>query len=294
MTPVDLIEIVGSLLILSAFAAAQTSRLSPDSLPYLVFNLSGSAVLAVIALADRSWGFLLLEGSWALISAVGLVRAVYGKARFTRPGTVPAAIVTTSPPAGGDTPPTGDSTLPPEGGAAPTDGSAMSQVVPDPSVAPFGLRTAAHVGISVSDLDRSVAFYQALTGVAPVVRDETMRGGGFARAQGLPITRLRYATFHLENLGIDLVQFQEPAGEHASVAANRPGSMHLCFQVDDLRGVHQRMRDAGIEFLGEPYTFVVEEVSPPDAAGTEVAYFNDPDGTNLELIAPRGGFARSG
>ncbi|MGW3088460.1 VOC family protein [Streptomyces sp. NPDC001108] len=30
----------------------------------------------------------------------------------------------------------------------------------------------------------------------------------------------------------------------------------------------------------------------PDAAlGTRVAYFNDPDGTNLEIIQPRGGFA---
>ncbi|ROT33380.1 VOC family protein [Micromonospora sp. HM5-17] len=167
----------------------------------------------------------------------------------------------------------------------------MAQVV-DPSSVSIGLRTAAHVGISVTDLDRSVAFYQALTGLAPVVRDETMRGDGFARSQGLPCTRLRYATFHLDNLGIDLIQFQEPAGDPATVAANRPGSMHLCFEVADLRAVYDRMRDAGFAFFGEPYTFVPEEVSPPEAAGTEVAYFNDPDGTNLELIAPRGGFAR--
>ncbi|MFG1866920.1 VOC family protein [Micromonospora arborensis] len=33
-------------------------------------------------------------------------------------------------------------------------------------------------------------------------------------------------------------------------------------------------------------------MNPPDAVGTEVAYFNDPDGTNLEIIAPKGGFSR--
>jgi len=27
------------------------------------------------------------------------------------------------------------------------------------------------------------------------------------------------------------------------------------------------------------------------ALGTQVAYFNDPDGTNLEIIAPKGGFS---
>lgn len=89
MTAVDLIEIIGSLLILSAFAAAQTSRLSPDSLGYLTLNLVGSAVLAVIALADRSWGFLLLEGSWALISAAGLARLLYRRARSVRSDSTP-------------------------------------------------------------------------------------------------------------------------------------------------------------------------------------------------------------
>lgn len=161
------------------------------------------------------------------------------------------------------------------------------------TTARFGLDTAAHVGISVSDLDRSVDFYRALTGMEPVVNDERIHGPGFAQSQGLPRTKLRYATFHLRNLGIDLIQFEDPAGEPGESAANRPGSMHLCFQVADLTAVYQRMRAAGYEFLGEPYTFAADDVTPPDAVGTEVAYFNDPDGTNLELIAPKGGFAAS-
>lgn len=157
----------------------------------------------------------------------------------------------------------------------------------------LGLDTAAHVGISVSDLDRSVDFYRALTGLEPVVNNEHIHGPGFAQSQGLPRTKLRYATFQLRNLGIDLIQFEDPAGEPGQSAANRPGSMHLCFHVDDLTAVYQRMRAAGYDFLGEPYTFAADDVTPPDAVGTEVAYFNDPDGTNLELIAPKGGFAAS-
>ncbi|RKN21210.1 VOC family protein [Micromonospora musae] len=164
---------------------------------------------------------------------------------------------------------------------------------PNPSTVSIGLREAAHVGIAVSDLDRSVAFYQALLGVEPVVRDENMHGPGFAQSQGLPTTKLRYATFNLDNLGIDLIQFQDPIGDRSEPAANRPGSMHLCFKVDDVSAVYDRMRDAGFEFLGRPYTFTEGEVYPVEALGTEVAYFNDPDGTNLELIAPKGGFARS-
>ncbi|WP_163508461.1 CBU_0592 family membrane protein [Fodinicola acaciae] len=74
MTLVDIIEIVGSLLILAAFAATQARRLDPHSMTYLVLNVTGSAILAVIAAVHLSWGFLLLEGTWAIVSAVSLVR----------------------------------------------------------------------------------------------------------------------------------------------------------------------------------------------------------------------------
>ncbi|MCI2419584.1 VOC family protein [Saccharopolyspora sp. K220] len=157
----------------------------------------------------------------------------------------------------------------------------------------IGLTKAAHVGISVSDLDASIAFYRALTGVEPVVAGETADSVAFGHAQGLSNARLRYATINLENIGIDLIQFQDPTGEPTRGAANRPGSMHLCLHIDDedFDAVHVRMKDAGYDFLGDDYTFVAGEVTPDAALGTRVAYFNDPDGTNLEIIAPKGGFA---
>ena len=73
MTLVDLVEIGGSLLILAAFVAAQLGRLSPRAVSYLALNLAGSSVLAVIALLHSSWGFLLLEGSWAIVSGSSLL-----------------------------------------------------------------------------------------------------------------------------------------------------------------------------------------------------------------------------
>ncbi|MFB6817542.1 VOC family protein [Streptomyces sp. NPDC056347] len=157
---------------------------------------------------------------------------------------------------------------------------------------PMNLTLAAHVGISVSDLDASIAFYRALTGREPVVAGETMHSDPFGRSQGLPTAKLRYATINLDNsLGIDLIQFQEPKGERTNGMANRPGSMHLCFRVDDFDAVHRRMKEAGYGFLGDDYTFIAGEVTPDAALGTRVAYFNDPDGTNLEIIQPEGGFA---
>ena len=72
----QLIQVAGSLLILAGFAAAQAGRLSIDSPRYLVLNFVGSAILAALAWTDQQWGFLLLEGVWALVSAVALVTRV--------------------------------------------------------------------------------------------------------------------------------------------------------------------------------------------------------------------------
>jgi hypothetical protein len=75
----QIIQIAGALLILLAYAAAQFGGLDQHSRMYLVLNLIGSAVLAVLAWHESQWGFLLLEGVWALVSAWGLVQAERGK-----------------------------------------------------------------------------------------------------------------------------------------------------------------------------------------------------------------------
>ena len=81
----QVIQVAGAVLILLAFAATQARRMSPHSLAYLMLNFVGSAVLAVLALLDEDWGFVLLEVVWALVSAWGLLalaRATQKSASF--------------------------------------------------------------------------------------------------------------------------------------------------------------------------------------------------------------------
>jgi hypothetical protein len=72
----QLIQVVGALLILVAFGAVQFERMETTSRAYLALNLAGSAILAVLALASSQWGFVLLEGVWAIVSAWGLLAAI--------------------------------------------------------------------------------------------------------------------------------------------------------------------------------------------------------------------------
>jgi hypothetical protein len=68
----QIIQVVGALLILVAFAAVQFDRMRSDSWAYLGLNLVGSVVLATLAFHSSQWGFVLLEVVWAVVSAWGL------------------------------------------------------------------------------------------------------------------------------------------------------------------------------------------------------------------------------
>jgi hypothetical protein len=71
---IQFVSVLGSLLVLIAYVASQFGWLSTKSLAFAYANIAGSGILAVVATLEAQWGFLLLEGAWASVSLVAVVR----------------------------------------------------------------------------------------------------------------------------------------------------------------------------------------------------------------------------
>ena len=81
----QLAQVAGALLILAAYALAQFGLLNQRSYWYIGLNLVGATALAILAWYEEQWGFLLLEGVWAVVSAWGLVARMRGRGAGSAP-----------------------------------------------------------------------------------------------------------------------------------------------------------------------------------------------------------------
>lgn len=77
----QVLQLLGAILILTAFILTQMGRLDPRAHSYLTLNLVGSLLLAVLAALDYQWGFLLLEAVWAAVSLWAIIARVRGRRR---------------------------------------------------------------------------------------------------------------------------------------------------------------------------------------------------------------------
>lgn len=160
------------------------------------------------------------------------------------------------------------------------------------------LKSVDHIAFAVSNLDRSLEFYRDLLGLEVILRriwDETYvrRMVGYPDAsldiallklpgeQGSPLAEDGLLKPGQGDLMLELIEYQQPKGSAAVGELNTPGNAHLCFIVDDIQEIYQRLGQAGIEFISEPLA-----VAAGPNLGRQAVYLRDPDGIVIQLMQP--------
>ncbi|MFI1568000.1 VOC family protein [Streptomyces sp. NPDC020490] len=128
------------------------------------------------------------------------------------------------------------------------------------------LRTG-HIGLNVTDIDRSLAFYRDVLGFVPV---------GEGKEEGR-----RYA-FLGDGEQLVLTLWQQADGGYD---ATRAGLHHLALEADSVERVREyeeALRAYGADFAYEGV------VAHSEGAASGGIFFHDPDGTRLEISVPSG------
>jgi catechol 2,3-dioxygenase-like lactoylglutathione lyase family enzyme len=135
-----------------------------------------------------------------------------------------------------------------------------------------------HVGITVSDLDRSLAFYRDNFGLEPsFVMD--LSGPELEAAIGVPGADLRLAFLPAGSTFIELLQYNSPTGQPYALHNYDAGASHVALGVDDVQVAYEELTAKGVTFVAAP-----GRTATGPLAGTAYAYLKDPDGITIELF----------
>ena len=139
-----------------------------------------------------------------------------------------------------------------------------------------------HVGISVGDLDRSLAFYGGVLGLELIDR-ETIADETIADLTGYDAVEMDCADLDSgDGRILELIQYRVPAAEPRRPELSAAGTLHLSLGVRDLDAVLAALEGSEARVISRRPVLFEEPGSPWD--GVRCAYVADPDGVVLELV----------
>lgn len=143
-----------------------------------------------------------------------------------------------------------------------------------------------HVGVTVSDIERSKAFYSQNFGFEPLAEMSftAYEDGFFADSEDAPelykveagsTCPLALMAVPGKHMILELFQFtpQKPA---ETVPWDRPGITHFAFETEHFDELHARLKANGVNFIMRPGTRAAD--------GLKWVFLRDPDGNMIELL----------
>ncbi|MDO8310051.1 MAG: VOC family protein [Actinomycetota bacterium] len=154
-----------------------------------------------------------------------------------------------------------------------------------------GLRGVDHIGLTVPDLDEAIAFFGEAFGATVLFRHGAysprpeVNERNFARARDVEVAGI--AMIRILDMNIELLQYRTSDPPRTWPSTSSTGGHHVAFYVEQLEEAVDRMREAGIEVLGEPLPLSGPEGGP----GNRFVYARAPWGLFIELVSYPGGKA---
>ncbi len=143
-----------------------------------------------------------------------------------------------------------------------------------------------HVGLTVSDMDRSIAFYRDVLGLqfqGDLLMDGPETEAMFRRKN----CRARVAYLNSsEKTGmppVELIQFVDADVEKQSADLFTTSVSELCFYTEDIEAMYQRLQEHQVDCLSAPQSF---DFTASGFGKSKAFYFRDPDGIILEMMQP--------
>lgn len=130
-----------------------------------------------------------------------------------------------------------------------------------------------HVGLTVSDLDRAVAFYRDTLGLSVTAEFEV---GGEAFETGVDVEDASAAFVHLDggSIRIELVEYEPAAEAMQTPQLNATGATHLGLRVGDIDRFYEEL-PSSVETLSSPQT---------TETGTRILFLRDPEANLIEIL----------
>lgn len=147
----------------------------------------------------------------------------------------------------------------------------------------MGIIGAHHTSYTVKDTLRSLEFYRDLLGFEVIVDRPEVTLDYFRTIIGFPDAVVHNAVLRIPGTThlLELNGYKHPAGTPQDLTPNNPGSGHICYFVDDLQAMYDKLKQGGVEFISSP-TYLDQG---PNKGGWAL-YMKDPDGIVIELLQP--------
>jgi catechol 2,3-dioxygenase-like lactoylglutathione lyase family enzyme len=135
-----------------------------------------------------------------------------------------------------------------------------------------------HVGISVADIDRSIAFYRDMLGLQQLCEVFPFGGDQFEAIMDIPGVTGRMCMIGNGHLQLELFEFDGARAKDPEYPVSDRGYSHFGVEVDDIAATFARLEAAGTRIHSPIITF--------NQGGMQAAYCRDPDGNVFEILQP--------